>query len=217
MLDFGKEAVKPELSGEVDEVVSLDATALKTRKKKTITSTPVKAAHPKPMKKIVNQPRTHIQPKTKEAGTVQTLEEPETVTQYGQTLNVYKRELLYREVWAMPVIEVEKRYKVSDIAIHKVCKSLDIPTPPLGYWTKKRAGKPVVVPPLPKSNKPSEKTGIQTGITYAPEVGKETLGFMSDEERAILLSVVSQILLTDEGAKMHSKIIAHRKVIAEWK
>ena len=74
---------------------------------------------------------------------------PETIEKFGQAYNVYHRETLYQEVWAMPVTEVAKRYKVSDAAIHKVCKSLDIPTPPQGYWAKLRAGKPVKKLPLP--------------------------------------------------------------------
>ena len=53
---------------------------------------------------------------------------PETIEKFGQAYNVYHRETLYQEVWTMPVTEVAKRYKVSDVAIHKVCKSLDIPT-----------------------------------------------------------------------------------------
>lgn len=74
---------------------------------------------------------------------------PETVQRFGQTYNVYNRETLYQEVWNMPVTEVAKRYKVSDVTIHKVCKSLNIPTPTPGYWAKLRAGKPVKKTPLP--------------------------------------------------------------------
>jgi hypothetical protein len=164
-------------------------------------------------------PKADARPDVKEAQaeTITVLEEPETITAYGQTHNIYKRESLYHEVWAMPVTEVAKRYKVSDVAIHKVCKSLDIPTPPVGYWSKKRAGKPVTVLPLPKSDKPAEKTGIQSGWTYEPEKVKDCLAFMSEDERAILFSVASQILLPGEGAKMHPKIVAHRKITAEWK
>ena len=90
---------------------------------------------------------------------------PETIEKFGQAYNVYHRETLYQEVWTMPVTEVAKRYKVSDVAIHKVCKSLDIPTPPQGYWAKLRAGKPVKKLPLPPG-KEQTKLGIQTGISH---------------------------------------------------
>ncbi|MHB1127656.1 MAG: hypothetical protein ACYC2T_12020 [Bacillota bacterium] len=55
--------------------------------------------------------------------------------------NTYNREKLYEEVWAKPVVEVAVQYGVSDVAIHKICKSLNVPVPPRGYWAKLRAGK----------------------------------------------------------------------------
>ena len=45
----------------------------------------------------------------------------------------YTRETLYEEVWNEPVSTVAKKYGVSDVAIHKICKSMDIPVPPRGY------------------------------------------------------------------------------------
>ncbi len=144
-------------------------------------------------------------------------QEPETIKQWGQTYNVYDRETLYKEVWAAPVTEVAKKYKVSDVAIHKVCKSLEIPTPSQGYWAKLRAGKPVAKTPLPQSTKTAKKIGAQTGYTPPSETNQNVLEFLGDEERAVVMAVASQILLPDENERMHSKIIAHRKVIAEWK
>lgn len=143
--------------------------------------------------------------------------EPETYTRHGQTYNVYNRETLYKEVWESPVTEVAKRYKVSDVAIHKVCKSLDIPTPPLGYWAKLRAGKPVKVIPLPKSDRANQKTGVQTGITYHVDTDKEILHFLSEEDRSVIIAVASQILPPDEKTRMRPIIIAHCKAIMEWK
>ena len=110
---------------------------------------------------------------------------PETIEKFGQVYNVYHRETLYQEVWAMPVTEVAKRYKVSDVAIHKVCKSLNIPTPPQGYWAKLRAGKPVKkLPLLPR--KEQTKLGIQNGISRLTNPGKTTasLELLPEEERA---------------------------------
>jgi len=63
--------------------------------------------------------------------------------------NVYKREILYEEVWKTPLTEVAKSYGVSDVAIHKICKSMNIPTPPKGYWAKLKYGKEVSKTPLP--------------------------------------------------------------------
>ncbi|MDT3425166.1 hypothetical protein J2Z22_000679 [Paenibacillus forsythiae] len=124
---------------------------------------------------------------------------------------------MYKDVWLAPVTEVAERYGVSDVAIRKVCQSLDIPTPPVGYWAKLRAGKPVTPIPLPISNKPSKKLGVRTGTEYTPQFEKGTLAFLNEEERAIVLSVATQIRIPDENAKMHPTIVAHRKAVMEWK
>ncbi len=41
------------------------------------------------------------------------------------------------------------QYGISGIALAKICKRLDIPYPPRGYWAKKAAGKKVTVTSLP--------------------------------------------------------------------
>ena len=98
------------------------------------------------------------------------LGKPEIVKNWaGKEQNVYRRELLYQEVWNYPVTEVAKKYAVSDAAIHKVCRSMDIPTPPVGYWAKKQAGKDITIPPLPPSDCCSMKFGLRTqGQTPLP-------------------------------------------------
>jgi len=67
--------------------------------------------------------------------------------------NIYNREKLYEEVWAKPVVDVAVQYGVSDVVIHKNCKSLNVPVPPRGYWSKIRAG---VKPKKPRSQKQRE-------------------------------------------------------------
>ncbi len=65
----------------------------------------------------------------------------------------YPREKIYEEIWAEPMIKVAKRYNVSDVALAKVCRKLNIPRPGRGYWEKKAAGKPVSKrPTLPVLN-----------------------------------------------------------------
>jgi hypothetical protein len=65
-------------------------------------------------------------------------------------LSRYNREQLYDEVWSEPVLTVARKYGLSDVGLAKVCKNLSIPSPGLGYWAKKAAGKYVGTrPPLP--------------------------------------------------------------------
>lgn len=55
----------------------------------------------------------------------------------------YDREKLYNEVWLEPTQKVAGRYGISDVALTKVCRQLQIPKPPRGYWAKKAADQPV--------------------------------------------------------------------------
>lgn len=61
------------------------------------------------------------------------------------------REELYTFVWDRPMTKLAKEFGLSDVALHKICRKHDIPTPPLGYWAKKAHGKPVTNTPLPKA------------------------------------------------------------------
>ena len=130
-LNYGKSVEQTPLSGDGDAVVELIQETLPgttdTEKHKLQEEA---ASGSSPASSPVETPPQ----KPPEAETAQlTVNPPETIEKFGQAYNVYHRETLYQEVWSMPVTEVAKRYRVSDVAIHKVCKSLDIPTPPQGY------------------------------------------------------------------------------------
>ena len=73
----------------------------------------------------------------------------------------YDREKLYQEVWKEPVSIVSKRYGVSDTALAKVCRRMNIPLPPRGYWAKTRAGQSVGIPALPNYIPNSSKVTSQ--------------------------------------------------------
>lgn len=53
---------------------------------------------------------------------------------------LFEREKLYAEIWAEPMMQVAKRYGISDVGLAKICKKMSIPRPPRGYWTKKSYG-----------------------------------------------------------------------------
>ena len=55
----------------------------------------------------------------------------------------YDREKLYNDVWSEPTQKVAARYGISDVALAKACRQLQIPKPPRGYWAKKAAGRTV--------------------------------------------------------------------------
>lgn len=219
-LSFGKPVEKTLLNGSGDTVVSLTKSVNAIIAHEIISVSAVKdtSETPPPPEDLSTEP---VHPAT-EDGIAKIMSMPEdseaveTLEQYGKTYNIYNREKLYQEVWAKPVTEVAKLYKVSDVAIHKVCRSLDIPIPGLGYWAKVKAGKPVKQTPLPHSDKPAAKSGVRTGLEARPQTAAEVLQFLTPEEKSAVLSVAAQIILPDENSRMHPKIIAHRKKIAVW-
>lgn len=73
------------------------------------------------------------------------------------------REDLYKLVWANPVAVVAKRFDVSDSYLARVCKSLDVPRPPRGYWAKLSAGRAPEAPPLPPSRPGFPTTWSKSG------------------------------------------------------
>lgn len=47
-------------------------------------------------------------------------------------------------------------FSLSDVAVHKICRKHDVPTPSPGYWAKKTHGKPVRTTPLPRPGDQAE-------------------------------------------------------------
>ena len=52
--------------------------------------------------------------------------------------NIPPKEVLEKEIWEIPTIQLAKKYQVSDKAIEKWCKKLAIEKPTIGYWVKKK-------------------------------------------------------------------------------
>ena len=62
----------------------------------------------------------------------------------------YDRKVLYEQVWSEPALTVAKSYGVSSVWLGKVCRQLNVPVPPRGYWARVRSGGKGKKPPLPK-------------------------------------------------------------------
>jgi len=131
--------------------------------------------------------------------------------------NTYNREKLYEEVLARPVVEVAVQYGVSDVAIHKICKSLNVPVPPRGYWSKLRAGQKLKKTPLPAANGATEIIGTRTfeGVK-ATDAYSKPLAFLPESERDKVLLAAQQIKTPADNAKLHKKIAAYKSVVKEW-
>ena len=227
-LAYGKPTDKPGLSGAADDIVSIFCTLTKVPrelrkekdKKDSIAKTDVEGSLFDKSNQQDEKTEKYVAEDTKgtpEAVITPELTEADTYTRYQQEYNIYHRETLYNEVWTFPVTELSQKYHVSDVAIHKVCKSLNIPTPPVGYWAKLRAGKPVAKLSLPYNGEPETKTGLRTGVIYAAQTKTDALVFMPEAERSIILAIASQMVFPGENERMHSSILAYRKKRKDWK
>ncbi len=67
-------------------------------------------------------------------------------------LSEYSRQELYDLVWSTPASKLAGEFGISDVAIAKRCKKLNVPRPSLGYWAKVAAGQTLPKTPLPPTN-----------------------------------------------------------------
>lgn len=78
-------------------------------------------------------------------------------------MKLITRDELYDLVWSVPMLELAKRFGMSDVGMARKCKRVDIPVPPRGYWAKLDAGHQVERPPLPTGGpRVVDFVGLQT-------------------------------------------------------
>ncbi len=102
----------------------------------------------------------------------------------------FTREAFYELVWSKPMTQLAKDFALSDVALHKICRKHGIPNPPLGWWAKQAAGKPVKRTPLPRL-----KAGdVVTTITIAAgHLNQEPEAMAAAREKARLLASSVQV------------------------
>ena len=59
------------------------------------------------------------------------------------------REELFALVWERPATDVAREMGISDVMLGKLCRRLQVPKPPRGYWARVASGKTQRRPPLP--------------------------------------------------------------------
>lgn len=128
----------------------------------------------------------------------------------------YNREKLYQEVWTDPVTEVAKRYNMSDVNLRKICKKLDIPLPPAGYWAKLRAGKEVSKPSLPKLKTPPNEDKPKSGAPRALHVDDSALSFLKEDDRLKIIEAASELRVAGPGARLFKDVAAHKEKCENW-
>ena len=72
------------------------------------------------------------------------------------------REQLYEEVWQTPIHRLCSKYGLSDVGLAKVCRRMDIPRPPRGYWRRRTTGAKTHRPALQPA-----AAGTQLEVTFS--------------------------------------------------
>lgn len=80
------------------------------------------------------------------------------------------REELYQKVWNTPATKLASEFCISDVALGKICRRMEIPKPPPGYWRQIETGHRPQIPPLPA---PDEDT--PTNVRIPPHFQSEQL------------------------------------------
>lgn len=183
----------------------VEKTPLPPSKIETVELIPEKG-QPKETEEIISQ-QTIVVPEEEKIG----LE----IRYEGQTQR-YNRETLYQEVWAEPMTVVCQRYGMSDNGLRKICRKLDVPFPPAGYWAKVRAGKPVSKPSLPKVKTPPNEDRPKTGERRQLHVEETALSFLKTEDRNKIIDAASKLRVAGPGAHLHKDIASHKAKCEGW-
>lgn len=116
---------------------------------------------------------------------------------------LYDRQQLLDEVWSTPVTHLAERYGLTDVGFKKLCSRLQIPTPPRGFWAKRKAGKKV-----PAQPRLGEFTGSPVSLIRRHRAVSEAP--IADKFNALLEAVirretdpVNQIVVPDRLRKPH--------------
>jgi len=129
-----------------------------------------------------------------------------------KTIEIHRNNL-YKEVWQTPILQLAKKYGISDVGLKKICKKLDVPAPPRGYWAKVANNHKVRRTPLPrlKRDTPTEHiiqkdNVVKEKITKDDPI-KEYLDFEDKPE--------NQIKVPDRLGKKHPVIVEIEKPFDE--
>jgi hypothetical protein len=128
---------------------------------------------------------------------------------------ILTRSELYEAVWSRPVRQVAADIGVSDVAVAKACRKMDIPLPWRGYWRQRECGHKPTRPALPAWPK-----GGEPAITFQA-TDKPEHSTPAPEELAFELRPENRITVRDNVEKPHRLVrrtlAALRKRKPDWK
>lgn len=125
---------------------------------------------------------------------------------------VVTRQTLYDQVWSTPMTRLAKEYGISDVALAKICKKLNVPYPGRGYWRRKETGKTVKQLSLPLNSDPAKQA-----VTIHPTIRPDSLEPVSEETTQRITAEQApdqKIEVPDRLGKIHRLLSGH---LTEWR
>jgi hypothetical protein len=130
----------------------------------------------------------------------------------------FTREEFYDLVWSKPITHLAKDFRLSDVALHKICRKHDIPKPERGWWAKLAAGHSLSRTPLPELK--SDKGG--TIVIAAGVTGHEAEDIAQVRERARILAsetdvgseIAAHPIVTKSIARLRKAKVGHQGLVA---
>lgn len=116
------------------------------------------------------------------------------------------REELYEKVWAHPTVKVAAEFGISDVGLAKICRKMDVPKPPLGYWRKIETGAKITPTPLPQA---TEKTRQFISFTVPDDSDKVSSEIQAKIDQADLPE--NQIKIADDFVNVHPLVEKTKK------
>lgn len=116
------------------------------------------------------------------------------------------REEIYTRIWSMPTTKLAAQLGISDVALGKICRRLNVPKPPPGAWRRLETGFRLRRPPLPKL-----RPGDLSAVTFRRKPEQVTV---INEYMATLMRQEQQrpeIYVADDFRRAHPLVRKTRK------
>ncbi len=131
--------------------------------------------------------------------------------------NKIERNSLYDQVWSQPMSRLAPKYGISDVMLKKICRQMNIPTPPRGYWAKVQNNIRVDKAKLPKLKMGQPTTyWIQKRDLVSPKAETQDEKF-SEEATQILANINARkpIKVAKRLASPHPMIEKTRQILTK--
>jgi len=133
--------------------------------------------------------------------------------------NIPSREELFALVWERPAREIARELGISDVALGKLCRKLQVPKPPRGYWAKIAAGRKPRQPPLKayreELEKQYKKQITSNTLIRLSKLQLEFLNLAFDELAAIGVDVGEYVLAYDGIRAIPSELTAQILIVLQ--